>query len=247
MSWLKKNLSLLIILVITVIYLWLIFYITDLASFKKLELNEMGDFLAGGFAPLAFLWLVFGYLQQGEELKQNTEALKLQAQELKNSVEQQKELVTIQKQEAEAKHFSVQPILKYKLGLINLDHRQDYVYDDQHEPIDINGDPYFELHISFEIDCQINSAHRIKIINTLDNSIEDQIIKINQDKSATVSFCLIEDQIENILKDNEFNVVLYVEYFDVYGKSFNEKIRIDIYQFDWSLKYAQAQLKVLNN
>lgn len=45
--------------------------------------NELGDFLAGSFSPLAFLWLVLGYLQQQEELQQNTEALRLQAAELK--------------------------------------------------------------------------------------------------------------------------------------------------------------------
>lgn len=59
----------------------------------QLELNELGDFLAGAFGPLAILWLVLGYFQQGEELRQNTEALHMQAQELKSSVEQQKQLV----------------------------------------------------------------------------------------------------------------------------------------------------------
>jgi len=58
-----------------------------------LTLNELGDFLAGTMAPLAIFWLVLGFLQQGDELKQNTEALKLQAEELRQSVEQQKELV----------------------------------------------------------------------------------------------------------------------------------------------------------
>lgn len=52
--------------------------------------NELGDFLAGVFAPLAFLFLYLGYIQQGRELKQNTHALNLQAQELQNSVEQQR-------------------------------------------------------------------------------------------------------------------------------------------------------------
>jgi hypothetical protein len=44
--------------------------------------NELGDFAAGFFAPLAFMWLIFGYFLQktqldiqGQELKQNTEAL----------------------------------------------------------------------------------------------------------------------------------------------------------------------------
>lgn len=55
--------------------------------------NEFGDFLAGVASPLAFLWLVLGYLQQGDELSQNTEALRMQALELRDSVEQQKALV----------------------------------------------------------------------------------------------------------------------------------------------------------
>lgn len=48
--------------------------------------NEWGDWAAGMFAPVAFFWLVLGYFQQGEELRQNTEALKMQQQELKNQV-----------------------------------------------------------------------------------------------------------------------------------------------------------------
>lgn len=58
-------------------------------SLGSMPLNEVGDFLAGAFGPVAFLWLVLGFLQQGDELRQGTEALMLQAQELRNSVEQQ--------------------------------------------------------------------------------------------------------------------------------------------------------------
>ncbi|CAI1560009.1 hypothetical protein P9A04_00660 [Serratia marcescens] len=57
--------------------------------------NELGDFLAGAFSPIAFLWLVIGYLQQQKELQQNTRALELQAEELKNSVDQYREMVTV--------------------------------------------------------------------------------------------------------------------------------------------------------
>ena len=38
--------------------------------------NSVGDFLAGVFSPVAFLWLILGYHQQGEELKLNTKALR---------------------------------------------------------------------------------------------------------------------------------------------------------------------------
>lgn len=64
-------------------------------SIKEMPLNSIGDFLAGFFSPLAFLWLVIGYFQQGEELKLNTKALELQVHELRLSVEQQQELVAV--------------------------------------------------------------------------------------------------------------------------------------------------------
>lgn len=62
-------------------------------KFGGLDPNELGDFLAGAFAPLAFLWLVLGFFQQGEELRYSGQALWLQGRELQNSVEQQRELV----------------------------------------------------------------------------------------------------------------------------------------------------------
>ncbi|RYF43345.1 MAG: hypothetical protein EOO38_18920, partial [Cytophagaceae bacterium] len=44
---------------------------------------------------------VLGYLQQGDELRQSTEALRLQAEELKNSVEQQSQLVDVSRRQLE--------------------------------------------------------------------------------------------------------------------------------------------------
>lgn len=75
------------------------FAVQDPARLLEMKLNELGDFLAGFFAPLAFLWLVLGYLQQGEELQHSTRALQLQAEELRNSVEQQRELVEVTRQQ----------------------------------------------------------------------------------------------------------------------------------------------------
>ena len=65
------------------------------------SLNELGDFLAGIFAPIAFLWLILGYVQQGKQLEQNTKALEqqekalqLQIDEMRESVKQQTNLVS---------------------------------------------------------------------------------------------------------------------------------------------------------
>jgi len=78
------------------ILFWATFLCLDWINASKMAFNEWGDFFAGVSAPLAFLWLVIGYFQQGEELGQNTKALEqqekalqLQVDELKQSVEQQ--------------------------------------------------------------------------------------------------------------------------------------------------------------
>lgn len=77
-----------------------------------LPLNELGDFLAGAFGPLALAWLVFGYFQQGDELKQGTDALLMQARELKSSVEQQSAIADSQKSSLENHDRSLEPLLK---------------------------------------------------------------------------------------------------------------------------------------
>ncbi len=56
--------------------------------FSDLPADQLGSFLEGAFAPLAFLWLVIGYFLQQKELQQNTAALHSQAKEIQRSVEQ---------------------------------------------------------------------------------------------------------------------------------------------------------------
>lgn len=70
-------------------------------SFFGMELNAIGDFLAGVVGPLALLWLILGYFQQGEELRLSTAALAQQAEELRQSVEHQRELVEVTKQQVQ--------------------------------------------------------------------------------------------------------------------------------------------------
>ncbi|WP_325435874.1 hypothetical protein [Pseudomonas nitroreducens] len=78
----------------------------------KMPLNELGDFCAGIFGPLAILWLILGFMQQGEELRLNNEALQLQATELKNSVEQQLAMAESQKASLRHSERALEPLLK---------------------------------------------------------------------------------------------------------------------------------------
>ncbi len=45
------------------------------AGFLRQPLGDMGDFLDGAFAPLAFLWLVLGLFLQQRELMENNRAI----------------------------------------------------------------------------------------------------------------------------------------------------------------------------
>ena len=50
--------------------------------------SEFGSYLEGAVAPLAFLWLVLGMFLQQSELRENSEALRVQGEALRKSAEQ---------------------------------------------------------------------------------------------------------------------------------------------------------------
>ncbi|MFT5135914.1 MAG: hypothetical protein ACI9XU_000710 [Arenicella sp.] len=74
---------------ITVTSIWLLLgaaYLTQqvgLTDFVDLPTGEIGSFLEGAFAPLAFLWLVIGHFMQQAEISANTKAVQLQEQSAK--------------------------------------------------------------------------------------------------------------------------------------------------------------------
>ena len=81
-----------LLVIITIIYSLLAIGLFFNVSGWNLKLNEIGDFVAGAFGPVALFWLIVGYYQQRVELRNSHETLKLQAKELKASVEEQKKL-----------------------------------------------------------------------------------------------------------------------------------------------------------
>jgi len=103
------NLLTLIGILGTIIYSGSLYWLSNdrLGQLNTMTLNELGDFLAGIFGPLAIFWLILGFFQQGKELQQSTMALKLQAKELNNSVHQQSELVEVSRQQMETERESL--------------------------------------------------------------------------------------------------------------------------------------------
>jgi hypothetical protein len=57
------------------------------AAFLRLPLGDLGDFLDGAFAPLAFLWLVLGLFLQQRELAANNLAIQRQFEVMQRTAE----------------------------------------------------------------------------------------------------------------------------------------------------------------
>jgi hypothetical protein len=76
---------------------------------EALTLNAWGDVFAGTVAPIAFLWLILGYFQQGDELEQNTEALRAQVAETAELVKEYARLADVT---ASAKELDYQSMLE---------------------------------------------------------------------------------------------------------------------------------------
>lgn len=76
----------------TAVYLLLAFaYVLaqGFGEFVSLPADNLGSFLEGAFAPLAFLWLVIGYFLQQRELHEASRALRAQHEEIRIANEQQ--------------------------------------------------------------------------------------------------------------------------------------------------------------
>ena len=85
-DFIKQNLGRVINWALTLSWVGFVFYLWQYSGIEQPDkLNEIGDFLAGVFAPLAFFWLVRGFYQQGKGLEQNSISLELQADELAQS------------------------------------------------------------------------------------------------------------------------------------------------------------------
>lgn len=123
---------------------------------SSLEPNSLGDMLAGFFAPLAFLWLVAGYLQQGRELMQNTKALLLQHKELVDSVEQQRQIALVASQDMELFRQQI----------------KDQTYKDNN-----SAQPLFDISV-VEITADIDCSKAQYVITNLGHIISEATIKV---------------------------------------------------------------------
>ena len=100
-----------IIVGLSILYIVAILFFRGNDAWKLLKagkLSELGDFLAGLFTPLAFLWLVYGYFLQSKELRLQRKELSLTRDQLG------KQTKLLQEQVAADLRDTIYPILLFE-------------------------------------------------------------------------------------------------------------------------------------
>lgn len=224
MQIIKDNLGMVLITIISISYLYLSCnFIINLDEFNSLKLNEKGDFLAGVFSPLAFLWLVYGYLQQGRELKQNTESLRLQATELKNSVEEQKKLIKIHESDQKVRHEQAKPILEFE-GL-HFDPEQ-VVMVEANLFTGEHGYEHKQQDISFHLKNLGSSIKKIKIFRN--ESLIESITLLEKGAKEFIVIYLTDEEQDNLHKNSNLELQFILSYLDMLGLEHSELYHIGL-------------------
>ncbi len=212
------------------------------STLDSLGLNEIGDALAGAFAPLGFFWLVAGFYQQGKGLEQNSEALKLQARELKastdalhlqadelkNSVQEQKNLLILQQEERQAKHFEAMPFLRLIGKPFSITDRQHEICGDAGEVLDVHV--FKEAVYDLTVTNQGEMAKSFSVIDTITNQIVESKVVVEKTSSYSFPIYLLENQIDTLEETGDHKFPFDVQYHDKYGKKYQFSITVKVYR-----------------
>lgn len=98
-----KHAGIFVMSVLSILYIATILLLrgTDFRGLLRTgNLNKLGDFLAGAFTPLAFGWLIYGYLLQSKELRLQREELALARNQLGKQTELLREQLMLDYQDS---------------------------------------------------------------------------------------------------------------------------------------------------
>ena len=190
------------------------------------SLNELGDFLAGIFAPIAFFWLILGYIQQAKQLEQNTQALQqqehalqLQIEEMRESVKQQAESANLQYQQILNIHESVKPKVKVLKAVLEVRKTEKYEFYKIQMYLKNIGHGRMK-NILFHHDSQ---EYRLTALDSSNNFFEDIFLKENEQREANFSIREFSEQ-DFPLLDGKGVLKLGINFQDIYGYSYTENV-----------------------
>ncbi|WP_227062120.1 hypothetical protein [Acinetobacter pittii] len=227
-----------IFILFTVFYFFILykFFGITLVKVKALPANEVGDFLAGTFSPLAFLFLILGYLQntkvlqmQSQELKSSTDALHQQAQELANNVEEQRKLLSVTQQELEIKHFEAWPHLTFYSYPFTLTEKEFLECDDDGSIIDMERHEVAAIKIIIENKGEVAKHVTIEELGSDfdDFNIERYELAAQQKTKLDIEF--IGERLELLKSEFQQDIKLRIIYHDKYGRQYSDLMDVFIF------------------
>lgn len=167
--------------VFTILWVYLLMVVVPALVFtydfpieKKVIFSTIGNYFAGIAAPIAFLWLIFGYRQQSKQLAINNRTMELQLQEFTYSVD-------AQRQQAKA----IQNQLDF------------YIREKYYPELELLEMSYNEGDVRISFKNVGKSVYNLQF-NVLQLNIEDEYEVVSGDE---IQFNIILDTKESILKD----------------------------------------------
>lgn len=200
------------------------------------SLNEVGDFFAGLFSPIAFLWLIYGYFQ-------NSQTIQLQIQEMKEGVQEQKKLVEVYKNEEKARHYSVQPFLNFISKGVKI---EEIVIDEYY---DAKGRLHEHNRSIAKVEIVIeNQGELAKQLVILDPSFHDlqlfSIIELAKKESTIFISTLDPDQFDELQESYEMDFQYELFYKDIYGLEYQQTLSIHLIKDFFSSNHYSASVRV---
>ncbi|MFP0709998.1 hypothetical protein ACLDYB_06810 [Acinetobacter baumannii] len=227
-----------IFILFTVFYFFILYKFFGITpvKVKTLPANEVGDFLAGAFSPLAFLFLILGYLQntkalqmQSQELKASTDALHQQAQELANNVEEQRKLLSVTQQELEIKHFEARPHLTFYSYPFILTEKEFPECDDDGSIIDMERHEVADIKFVIENKGEVAKHVTIKELDSNFDDFNIELYELAAQQKTRLDIEFMGERLELLTSEFEQDIKLRIIYHDKYGRQYSDLL--DVYIF----------------
>lgn len=233
----KSKLSSMLIFSIVYMAIIILYCLLDMKGMRTLKPNEWGDFLAGFFAPLVFMWLIYGYYQQGKELS-------LQLEEVKNSVTQQTKMVNLQQQEIDAKNFAAKPFFKIENPKFEITYEGGWIHDPQsNEPPE---EPEQVTKVFFDIKNLGEVAKHINVSDSNTSQELDSEYEVKKDSTKRIVFYVEGIYIKELASKKEVEFYLSIIYFNSYGKEYKDYVIVRIFDFDLNSMDANIVVRKLD-
>lgn len=222
-----------IILIGTIIYLVMVIIYNGLfiySNFDNIELlpsNEFGDFLAGIFAPLAFLFLYLGYRQNSISLNLQAKELKASTKALEEQVKEMRAAIKLQEEEIHAKHFYAKPMLNFRYNDFTIIHDDGISLDKDGEPQFIR-DPCEIIYVHLAVQNEGGEALQFELIDLEKDLFLSRKHSFPAKNIIEFKFSLSSDKSLDFLNDHSLICNFIVRYRNKYGRKYSYYLELKL-------------------